>query len=432
MFNVSKKTILSGAVGNMLEIYDYAVWELLAVFLTREFLPPNSNLSDVFFIFLTTYLFRPVGGVILCLLADQAGRKRVLTISVITMGLCTAMVAILPGYQGIGISATILLLFIRLVQVFSLGGEYISSISLLIESCDKARRGYYGSWAAFGVSVGIMVASIVVTLITYLIEKSIIPDWGWRFAFVISLLTAILGFWIRSSIPESYEFITNNARCEKRNISDIFRSAIFSLKSRRIESMMVFFLVWFGVSITSIFYLFAPIYMANMNDISSSYAFGINTLSLLIVIIFIPFFGGLSDNHGRVKVLSFGIGSILLIIIPYLITIYSGTLFQVTLAHLLIAFPCACVFSITPVLITEIFPIEIRCTLTGIIYSVASCLGGGLTPIIAFRLAKNEHGPYLLGLFLLLTGYFCFLGLILLISKQKNNSRLKFLSELVR
>ena len=419
MFKVSKKIIISGAIGNILEMYDYAIWGLFSVFLSKAFLPESSNLSDVFFIFLFTYIFRPIGGVLFGLLADQLGRKKILTLSIIIMGFCTAAVGLLPSYNHIGLAATLLLLLIRLIQVFSVGGEYISSIALLIESCDKKNRGYYGSWAAFGINVGMMLASIVAAITSYLINNSLIPDWGWRLAFLVSLFTSALGFWIRNTVPESYEFIIKNSKNDKRYLSDILSDAIHSLKTNYAESFIVFSLVCFDVSTTVLLFVFSPIYMSNVNNISTMHAFTFNAVSLALVALLIPFFGSMSDKYGRIKTMFSGIILLSFIIIPYFVCMSSGNFYQVMLFHILIAIPCACIFSITPVLITELFPLEVRCSITGFIYSIAACLGGGLTPILAFKLSNQMYGAFLLGAIILTFGYVCVLGLIALNAKNK-------------
>ena len=412
MFNVSKKIILSGAIGNILEMYDYAIWGLFSVFLSKAFLPEHSNLSDVFFIFLFTYLFRPLGGLLFGVLADQLGRKKILTLSIIIMGFCTAAVGILPSYERIGLLATLLLLFIRLIQVFSVGGEYISSIAFLIESCDPKNRGYYGCWAAFGVNVGMMLASVVVAITSYLMNNNIIPDWGWRFAFLISILTSTLGFWIRNSVPESYEFIIKNARNDRRHLSDIFIDTLQKLKTQVAESLIVFSLVCFDVSITVLIFVFSPIYMANVNNISPTHTFIFNAVSLGLVACLIPLFGKMSDRYGRVNLMYHGIGLLSLMIIPYFICMSSGSFYQVLCIHTLIAIPCACIFAITPVLITELFPLEVRCSMTGLIYSIAACVGGGLTPVLALKISNQPYSPVLLGSIILTFAGICMLGFL--------------------
>ena len=232
MFKISKKIMLSGAIGNALEMYDYFIWGLFSVYLTKEFLPPQSSLSDIFFLFLITYILRPISGFVFGMLSDQLGRKKILTFCIFMMGICTTAVGLIPSYQSIGVISVFLLLFTRLIQAISVGGEYISSVSLLIESCEKNKRGYFGSWAAVGVNAGVLAASLIASILLYAMKLHFIPSYGWRIAFIISFITMIVGYWIRSSIPESFEFIIENARKEKRPIYEIAKETLYTIQTR--------------------------------------------------------------------------------------------------------------------------------------------------------------------------------------------------------
>lgn len=420
MFKTSKKIIISGAIGNALEMYDYVIWGLFSVFLSKEFLPPQSKLSDIFFLFLITYILRPIGSLLGGMLADQTGRKRVLTLSVLLMGICTALVGILPSYEQIGVVSVFLLLFIRLIQVFSVGSEYISSVSLLIESCEKNKKGYFGSWAAFGINAGMLISSLTGALVLYLIDIHILPSWGWRLAFILAFLTMMFGFWVRRSIPESQEFISNHARSENRSLRSIFLDTMRMLKQQFFESFIVFSLVLFGVATTVLMFVYAPIHLVTVNTISNTQAFLINSSGLAIVTVLIPLMGIMSDLYGRTRIILTGIITLLLFITPYFTCLTLGTFSQILLFHCLMAIPCAGIFAVIPVFITDIFPHSVRCSITNLIYSIAACLGGGITPLIALKLGeRHDHSPsYILivfGIISLIT-----LFIYIKVNKQKN------------
>lgn len=421
MFKTSKKIIISGAIGNALEMYDYVIWGLFSVFLAKEFLPPQSKLSDIYFLFFISYILRPIGSLLGGMLADQAGRKRVLTLSILLMGIGTASIGILPSYEQIGVISVFLLLFIRSVQVISVGNEYISSVSLLIESCDKDKKGYFGSWAAFGVNAGMLISSLTGALILYLIDLHILPPWGWRLAFIFAFVTMMLGFWIRSSIPESQEFIANNARNHERSLRDIFFETFRLLKQQFLESFVVFALVLFGVATTVLMFVYAPIHLVTVNHLSSTQAFLVNSSGLAIVTVLIPFMGKLSDLYGRIRIILMGMVTLILFITPYFICLTSGTFSQILLPHCLMAIPCAAIFAVIPVFITDIFPHSVRCSIANLIYSVAACIGGGVTPLIALKL--GEHHSYSPSFLLIIFGVLSLLTLVLFTERndQKNN-----------
>ena len=424
MFLVSKKTIIGGALGNALEAYDYVVWGLFSVYLSNEFLPPQSQLSDIFFLFLITYILRPIGGIVGGILADQLGRKRVLTLSIFIMGICTSIIGILPSYNNIGVIAVFLLLFVRLMQMFSMGSEYISSIALLIESCDKKSRGYFGSWVAFGFNAGVLVASLAGSLVLHLIDKQILPSWGWRLVFILSLITALMGVWVRYSLPESLEFILANARTEKRTFADIIHETIHVIKSQVAESFLVFFVVLFGVSTTVLIFIYAPIHMTTVNHLLMKQSFIINSCGLFLLVSLIPLFGFLSDIFGRVRMMIFSTATIVFMVLPYFIFLSSGLFMQVLIGHMMIAIPCACLFAITPVLITEIFSTSIRCSVTSLLYSVSSCLGGGITPLVALKLSKNTANSYQPAFMLIMLGIISLLFLMAFMKKNNITHRM--------
>ncbi len=417
MFKVSKKIIISGAIGNALEMYDYVLWGLFSVYLSKEFLPPQSKLSDIFILFLITYILRPIGSLLGGMLADQAGRKKVLTLSIFLMGISTGIVGILPSYERIGVASVFILLFIRIIQVFSVGSEYISSISLLIESCDKKEKGYFGSWAAFGVNAGMLISSLIGALTLYLMDKKIIPSWGWRLAFILAFFTMLGGYWIRRSIPESHEFIVENARSEKRALSEILKDTISILRTKYFESLLVFSLVLFGVTTTILIFVYAPICMTTINNIHNTQSFLINAASLALVVVFVPVFGFISDIYGRMKVIGFGTVMLLALCLPYFECLSTGTFIQVLFFHVLIGIPCACIFAVTPVLITEIFPLSIRCSIANLIYSSAACIGGGITPLIALKLGST--GRYSPGFILIVLGTFSLISLSMFTKRSK-------------
>lgn len=394
-------------------MYDLAIWGLFSATLSKIFLPPHSGLYDIFLIFFVGYFFRPIGALFFGLIADQRGRKKALSFTILMMGICTGIIGLLPSYETIGLLATISLLMIRVSQIISVGGEYISSIAILIETGENKRRGYLGSWPAVGVNLGIMLASFAAATVSYLIEKNIVPEQFWRSLFIISFLTSILGYWIRTSIPESFEFLKYNAKTEKHTFTEVLDNAVTSLKQSYTECFLLICLVIYGISTTMSVHILAPVFMSSKNHISASSAFFINSSSLALIALLIPFFGKLSDKYSKLKILTISITTFSLSIFPYFFAIFNGSNYLVFFAQTLISIPCAAIFAITPVFITEIFPVNVRCSVSGFLYSLSSSIGGGLYPIFLINMTKDkiQYG-WIVGFYSLLS-YLIAIGLIL-------------------
>ena len=185
-----KKIFASGAIGNIIETYDLILISLLATTLSKTFFPPSTNsythIAGILYIYFAGLLMRPIGNIIMGLFADQLGRKKLMITSLTFTGIGSVFIGILPGYSYIGLWATGLFIFLRIFQAFFAGIEYINSATYLIETSNKNNRGFFGSWAAIGISGGYLVASFISLIILFLIDHHIIPNWGWRLAFFFS------------------------------------------------------------------------------------------------------------------------------------------------------------------------------------------------------------------------------------------------------
>lgn len=392
--STQKRIIASGVIGNFLENFDFMLCAFLAQFIAMTFLPSNSmdnNIFNTFSIFFIGYLSRPVGSLLIGLYADQMGRKTALVFSIVMVGVCTAIIGLIPSYQTIGITATILFLFFRILQNICVGGEYISSIAYLIENADKKERGFYGSWVSVGFNMGSLFASIFVFILIYYIEKNILPIWSWRIIFILAIFGTATGFWIRRSLPESLEYIFENADGTIQKKSDILRLAIRLIKTYPLRCLAIATIAWLGVAETAAIFVYSPIHMTTINHFSQSQAMSINTISLFFLIPLIPVFGYLSDYYSKIKLLILSALAFSLLAIPYFIFLSSGSYKQILIFKLLFCIPSACYYSIAPVLITESFPTRLRCTSLALIYQITLSLAAGITPLAMLYLASHTH-----------------------------------------
>ena len=394
--------IASGLIGNLLEAFDVMLCAFLSQIIAETFFPPmpsENRLFYVFNIFLVGYLSRPIGSLLISLYADQIGRKRMLIFSILTVGIGTSMIGCIPSYQSIGILSCILFLLFRMVQNVSIGGEYITSIAYLIEHGSEKKRGFYGCWVAMGFNCGTLLASIFAFAITYLIENGAIPSWSWRIIFMSSLFGMLLGIWMRLSIPESIGFILENSSTTTPKKTSILKNSIQFIQEHYAQCMAIFSIAWLGVCATFSIFIYSPIHMITVHKMAQHTSLGINTISLILLITLIPIFGILSDYINRISLLIVSSVFMLILSFPYFWYLSYGSYYEILSIKLVFSVLCACYFSIAPVVITETFPLKIRCTSIALIYQTASSLAAGLTPVIMLYLANKTnipHSPYYL------------------------------------
>ncbi len=411
-----KLIIASGLIGNFLENFDIMICAFLVHSISTTFFPPNSittNLFSTFNIFLVGYLSRPIGSLLIGLYADQLGRKKMLIFSIFMTGLCTAIIGIVPSYNSIGILSTLIFLFLRVLQNICVGGEYISSISYLIESAKSGKRGFYGSWVSIGFNCGSLLASILAFLFIYFINKGYFPEWSWRIIFFLAIIGMLIGMWIRLSLPESIGFILENSTNKTQEKREILKSAIALIKSYPYLCFSIITIAWLGVSETSVIFVYSTIHMTNINHFSQYQALWINSLSFLLLIIFIPIFGLLSDYFKRSTLLiiaSFAFLGLTPIFFWYL---SYGNFKEVLLVKLLFSIPTSCFCAAAPVLIAETFPTRLRCTSLALIYQTTASLAAGLSPVILLLFSKGEYVYQVPTYFLAISSILGIIGLML-------------------
>ena len=198
--------VAAGAIGNVLEWYDFAVYGYFAASIGRAFFPSEDPVAQVlaaFGIFAAGFLMRPVGGALIGTIGDRLGRRAALTVSVAAMAIPTFLVGVLPDYQAIGIAAPILLTVLRMVQGLSVGGEYTTSIIFIIEHAPSHRRGLVGALGCCGAVAGILLGSATGALLASLMSEQALESWGWRIPFLLGLLVGIAGVVLRRHVHEA-------------------------------------------------------------------------------------------------------------------------------------------------------------------------------------------------------------------------------------
>ncbi|MFO8646095.1 MFS transporter [Legionella pneumophila] len=387
------RIILAGTLGNLIESFDMAICGLLSVYIAKYLIGDASKgLFLVFLTFFAGYLARPIGAMIMGLLSDIYGRKIILAGSILSMGVSTTFIGFIPPHSTIGVFSVITLLVLRIIQSFSCGAEYLNSSAYLVENAETSKKGYSGSWASFGAMSGLLVASLVALVVTYFTNHYPEHDWLiWRVPFVLALLGSSIGLYIRLCIPESMEYIMYYADRPKPKFKDLLSESLNYIKGNKIQSLYVFVLSCLGVTTTFQIYIYGPMQAHLYGHFQDHEIILSNILSLIVLLGVFPLVGKLSDKVNREKIVIFASLGFLILSQPFFYVLSHHDVYELLLGQALIAIPAGAYYATVPVMLAEMFPIKLRCTVLSMLYSTAASLSAGLAPLLSMLLVKNTE-----------------------------------------
>src|SRR5579875_594097 len=293
------RTVVAGAIGNLLEWYDFGLFGFFAPVIAQQMMPPGDRLAtllETFGVFAAGFLMRPLGGVIFGYVGDRWGRKRALELSVLLMAVATTLIGLLPSHSSIGLAAPLLLTLMRLLQGLSVGGEYVGSMSFLSEHAAPTRRAFFGSWSSFSVVLGSLFGSGTAALLNGLLSEAQLLAWGWRMPFLGGILIGAVGLWLRLGIQESPSFlhIQKTGNLAANPITEAVRKNLGPIA------------ITLGLAgILSIgFYLpfvWLPTWLSQINQppLDKDQALTANTIALAALLTLTPLAALLSDRFGR-------------------------------------------------------------------------------------------------------------------------------------
>lgn len=394
------RIILGAVFGNLIEAFDMAICGLLSLYLARYLIGDNHHgLMIIFVTFFAGYLARPIGAFVLGLFSDVYGRKITLAASIIAMGFATAAIGLIPSYQSIGISSMLILVILRIIQSFSCGVEYLNSSAYLVENADSSQKGFAGSWASFGSAGGLLIASVVTFGVTVL--SIYFPEYEWiiwRVPFILALLGSSIGLYIRLFLPESLEYIVYYAENPKPAMAKVFRQALRYCLNNKIKSIHVFILSCLGVTTTFLFYIYGPTQAHLYGNFTDNQILIANMMSLVVLMSVYPIAGRLADKVSPSKMVIVAALGFVFLAQLFFYCLSSKSYFHFVTLQCLISIPSGIYYAIVPVMLTNMFPINLRCTVLSVIYSVAASLSAGITPILSLYLLEKTRMPSAPGL----------------------------------
>src|SRR5262249_1138142 len=393
---------VASMMGGSIEWYDFFLYGTAsALIFGRLFFPkydPMTGAVASYGTYAVGFVARPFGGIVCGRCGDRRGRKSMVIFTLLLMGVATALIGLLPTYNQIGVWAPALLIVLRVAQGFAVGGEWGGAVLMAVEHAPKGRRGFYGSWPQIGVPAGLLLSTLVFGQISKLPEAALL-SWGWRVAFLISILLVGVGIFIRLSVVEPPVFSeVKESRSESRMpILDVIRHHPKNL------------LVAMGARIADngTFYLYTVFILvyAKQPQIGFSSSTILNAISFAAAldIIALPAYGMLSDRVGRKPVYLFGAITTALFAFPYFWLIETANTGLMVLAvvvsfvvfHAAMYGPQASFFS-------ELFGTRVRYSGASIGYQMASVIAGGLSPFIATSLLKRTGSSWAIAVYIII------------------------------
>lgn len=389
-----RRVVIASSLGNALEIYDFTVYSFFAAIIGKLFFPSDSAFAGLLLslaTFAVGFLMRPLGGVLIGRVADRHGRKAALSLTIGLMTVGTAIIAFCPTYASIGISATVLLVFGRLLQGLSAGGEVGTASAFLMESGTTANRCFMVSWQGASQGAAALLGALSGLLLSHLLSPEALEGWGWRVPFVIGLLIGPVGWYIRRHLDETHA--PGDAATPLSQLLNTQRRTLLLGIATMASSTVSMYLV--------VFYM--PTYLIRTLQYPASTAFALVGLASALLAIMPPIAARVADRMPRRKpMLYWTMGMPLIMVYPSFLLLGSGNSLLMMLAIVLLIMPLAVGIGPFMSLLMEAFPREQRVTGMSIIYSFGVTLFGGFSPLLVTWLIGLTGNPltpaaYLIG-----------------------------------
>jgi MHS family proline/betaine transporter-like MFS transporter len=380
--------IIAATIGNVLEWFDFLVYGFFAVTIAEVFFPakdPTVSLLVTFGAFGLAYVVRPLGAVIVGTYTDRAGRKAGLTLSIGLMMIGTLLMVVTPGYATIGIAAPIIISLARLLQGFSVGGEFGSAVAFLVEHAGE-RKGYVAGWQWASIGIVSIIVSLFGLALTTLLSHQQLVDWGWRVPYVFGLLVGPVGLYIRSRMAETPDFLAA-AKPATVPIGDLLRRhpvALLLALGAAIISNSSYYLL-----------LYIPTYGVKTLHLPAYTGFAATLVGGIILAVFSVVAGFWSDKtRPRARIMLIAAWLFLLAAYPcfWLMDAYPSlatAMFAVGLLNLI----KAGYSGVLPSVLSELFPVEVRAVGVAFGFSISVTIFGGFAPFVATWLIAETGDP---------------------------------------
>ncbi len=348
-----------------------------------------------------------MGAILFGHLGDRFGRKKALLWSLISMALPTAFIGLLPVYDQVGVLAPSLLLICRMVQGISIGGEFSGSVIFLAEHAPAHRKSYFSSWPDMGSLVGMIAASLLILLLSTVLDRSEMLLWGWRVPFVMSFVLAIAGYRAREALIETPEFLLQKEDISKNSwpliavVNDFKRTVMLATTFLMVNSGGYYILV-----------VFLP--NQNLSHYPSSFLYLTTTLNLMVMLPSMILGAVLADKIGQVPCLKIGYAGCLILALPLFLSVKAGNFSEHLFWQGLFAICLAFTFGPRSSFLAELFPPSIRLTGVAVSYNLGNAIFGGLAPLICAFLIERTASIEAPAYYIIVSSCVSFLSMIFL------------------
>ncbi|CAE6730246.1 MFS transporter [Paraburkholderia aspalathi] len=388
--SLNTRAVVAAVIGNALEWYDFTVFGFLTVVIAQLFFPAGNDYSSMLLTTATfgvAFVMRPIGGIVLGLYADRAGRKAALSLVIALMTLGILLLAIAPPYSAIGIGAPLMIVLGRLLQGFSAGGEFGSSTALLIEAAPFSKRGFYGSWQMASQAAALLLGAVVGALITHGLSPEALKSWGWRVPFILGLIIGPIGFYIRRHLSDSEAFLLAQKTARRATLGEVFRS----------HSRDVLCGLGAVIALTVTIYVlisYLPTFAVKQLKLPYAQSFYAVIVGNLLLTVLSPLTGAWSDRIGRKGLSLWSLVLTLVIIYPLFAWLAAEpSVSKLILVQALLSIALSGYYGPFGALIAELFPANVRSIGLSLAYNVAVMLFGGFGPFVVTWLINTTGSP---------------------------------------
>ena len=381
------RLMAAGAIGNLLEWYDFAVYGYFAAAIGRAFFPEQDKVAQVlaaFGVFAVGFMMRPIGGALFGHVGDRIGRPAALTLSVAAMAVPTFLIGVLPGYDVLGIAAPVALTLLRMVQGLSVGGEYTTSIVFLVERARPERRGLVGAVADLGAVSGILLGSATGAILEWVMPAGAVNEWGWRIPFWIGLVVGAAGLVLRRGFGEGEEAPKPAERPPLlATFSQHWRVLVY------LAGVSVFGAVGFYLM-----FVYVVSWLQLADGVPPAQALTINTISMALLIPTEIGMAALSDRIGRRPMLLAVTGVSVVAAWPLFWLMHGHEPWMIPLGQIGFVVLVGGYYGCLPAFMVEAVAVEVRCTAIALGYNISLGVIGGLSPLAATWLVQRTDNDF--------------------------------------